>query len=60
MQEVRREEGAEPWPGRRDLVELEAVVEMDLRRGSAEVRGEVADLSAAGRMVDRVEIWSFR
>jgi len=63
VQEVRREEGAEPWPRRRDFVELEeVVVVMDLRSGSADLRGVVFALSDEGRMVDvdTVEIWSFR
>jgi hypothetical protein len=59
VQEVRREEGAEPWPRRRDFVELEEEVVMDLRRGSVDRREVVFGLPSAGRMVDVVKFWSF-
>lgn len=60
VQEVRREEGAEPWPRLRDLAELEEVVVMDLRRGSVDDRWVCRGLSDAGRIVDIVEVWSVR
>lgn len=60
VQDVRRDEGAEPWPGRRDFAELEDVVVMDLRRGSVDLRWVATGLSDDGRMVDIVEVWSFR
>lgn len=59
VQDVRRDEGAEPWPGRRDFAELEDVVVMDLRRGSADLRCVAMGFSDDGRTVDMVEVWSF-
>ena len=60
VHEVRREDGAEAWPRRRDLPELEELVVMDLRRGSVVGRWVGVGLSGEGRTVDTVEIWSAR
>lgn len=60
VHEVRRDEGAEAWPRRRDFPELEDVVVRDSRRGSVVGRWVGRDLSWEGRIVDMVEVWSAR